>query len=526
MVALAMMLLLVALMPWCLVSCDDTGGYKTDGVVLTFSTDTLTFDTVFVTMGTATRQVKVYNNYDEPLLLKSVTLKEGRASRFRINVDGDTSMVARNVEIAAHDSIFIFVHVVINPNAATEPFLVEDAIVFDWGTGSQQLVLTAFGRNAVYHLPTDVVFDNMGRAYPYSVIDCDSWDHQRPHIIYGFGLVYAGSTLSLQAGDEVYFADNGYLWVYDGATLKAQGSAENPVRFSSVRHDGYYDYLAGQWGYIWLSQGSRDNEIDWAVIENGYAGLVVDTNVNNNPTLRITNSRIENFALAGIVGQGAYIVADNLLVDNCGVSTLSLSLGGRYLMSNSTFADYWGYRGNNRATASVVLNNWYESMDGIEVCRDLQECWFRNCIIYGNYASSHISGEIKFDFKEGAQHNVRFDNCLILSPIAAEHAELNNTMTDSVPRFLDDRGRDYRLQSDSPALGAGDMAYVTIPHDLLDQPRLNPPAIGCYEWQDTTAVPDRKIVPMVEKAPRGGYKLLYQLPRGKVPVRVSAARLP
>ncbi len=228
--------------------------------------------------------------------------------------------------------------------------------------------------------------------------------------------------------------------------------------------------------------------------------------------------------MAGMVGQGAYIVADNVLIDNCGISTLSLQLGGRYVLSNSTFADQWGYRGNNRSTASVVLNNWYESADGVEVYRDLQECWFRNCIIYGNYASSHISGEIKFDFREGAQHNVRFDHCLILSPIAADHAVLNNTMTDSVPRFLDDRGRDYRLQSESPALGAGSMDYVTIPHDLLHQPRLNPPAIGCFEWQDTSSASSRKVLPMVEKAPRGGYKLLKQLPRGKVPVRVAVTR--
>ena len=81
--------------------------YLEGDIELTFSSDTVAFDTVFTTMGTATKYVKVYNNYDDPLLLRSVTLEQGANSRFRLNVDGDTSLVARNVEIAPHDSMFI-----------------------------------------------------------------------------------------------------------------------------------------------------------------------------------------------------------------------------------------------------------------------------------------------------------------------------------------------------------------------------------------------------------------------------------
>ena len=68
--------------------------------VLKFSSDTVAFDTVFAQMGTTTRQVKVYNRYSDPIKIDAVTLREGRASHFRINVDGDTSMVVHNIEIA------------------------------------------------------------------------------------------------------------------------------------------------------------------------------------------------------------------------------------------------------------------------------------------------------------------------------------------------------------------------------------------------------------------------------------------
>lgn len=484
--------------------------YLEGDIELLFSEDTVAFDTVFTTMGTATQYVKVYNQYDDPLLLRSVTLEQGASSRFRLNVDGDTSMVARNIEIAAHDSLFIFIHANINPNTMTEPFLVSDHILFDWGSGSQKLLLTAYGRNAVYHMPDRVIYDAYGNPYPYSVIDCEHWNHQLPHVVYGYAVVDEGATLSLLPGDEIYFGDNGYLWVYDGGTLHAQGTFEQPILFTSVRHDGYYDYLAGQWGYIWLSAGSKDNIMDWAVVENSFVGVLADTNVGNSPTLRITNSKIENCSYAGLIGQGATIEGDNMLIDNCGYVTLALQLGGRYTFSNSTFANYWGYRGNYRTTPSVVLNNYYTAIDSSVVMRDLHQALFRNCIIYGSYPSSNTKGEILFDLKEGALAQIGFDHCLILSKKAQEYAQLVNTLTDSVPRFVDPSNQDYRLLNNSCALGAGNSSFVSIHHDLLNQPRLEPPAIGCYEYQDTAQTAKRI---MVKQSSSDGRRTLYGIRR-------------
>ena len=495
--------------------------YLEGDIELTFSSDTVAFDTVFTTMGTATKYVKVYNNYDDPLLLRSVTLEQGANSRFRLNVDGDTSLVARNVEIAPHDSMFIFVHANINPNASTEPFLVTDHIVFDWVSGSQKLLLTAYGRNAVYHIPDHVAYDAQGNAYPYSVIDCQQWNHQLPHVVYGYAVVDEGCTLSLTAGDEIYFGDDGHLWVYNGGTLHAQGTFETPVLFTSVRHDSYYDYLAGQWGYIWLSAGSKDNTMDWVVIENSFVGIVADTNVGNNPTLQITNSRIENCSYAGIIGQGATIDGDNLLVDNCGYVTLALQLGGRYTFSNSTFANYWGYRGNYRSTPSVVLNNYYTARDSSLVLRDLQQALFRNCIIYGSYPASNTKGEILFDLNEAATANIRFDHCLILSKKAQDYAQLVSTLTDSVPRFVDPQNQDYRLLDNSCALGAGDPSFVSIHHDLLNQPRPNPPAMGCYEYQDTASMAKR---PTIQQKSNDGRRTIYGVRRPLLDQSFSSKR--
>ena len=48
-------------------SCWKEDDWRTEGVVLDFSCDTMAFDTVFTQMGTTTRQFKVYNHSHNPV---------------------------------------------------------------------------------------------------------------------------------------------------------------------------------------------------------------------------------------------------------------------------------------------------------------------------------------------------------------------------------------------------------------------------------------------------------------------------
>lgn len=457
---------------------------------LQFSCDTVTFDTVFATMGSTTKQLKVYNPYDVAIRFTSISLKDGRNSRFRLNVDGDTSMVVRDLTLAPHDSIFVFVQANINPNLSTEPFLVEDAIEFSFANTRQHVVLNAFGRNAIYHKPTNTI---ASAAIRYSVIDCANWDHTMPHVIMGYAVVDEGDELNLLAGDELYFGNDACLWVYEGGSLKVHGSQDRPVRFTSVRHDGWYDTLPGQWGYIWLSSGSIDNQIDHAVIENGFIGVLADTNVNANPTLRITNTKIYNQSHCGIMGQGAYIVGDNLLITSCGSALLGLQVGGRYRFSNSTFANYWRF-GNRGSHGNFIINgggsqsyalavsNYYTYRDAsgavrIEV-RDIESCEFRNCIISGTHTNNG-SGEVMLAADERGQFNVVFDHCLVKSQESMLLSQ--NSILCEDAGFVSTDKMDFHLGPDSPALAAGSSAWVSIPYDLDGAPRGVPPAIGAYE---------------------------------------------
>lgn len=451
------------LLPTMMVSCvKETQFMESQHVTLKFSVDTLSFDTVFTTMGTTTRRFKVYNPHEMPVRINQVTLGKGNMSRFRLNVDGDTSMVVKDLELYPHDSLFIFVQATINPNTTTEPFLVEDDVMFVVGEKIQRVALQAYGRNAIYHKPDPLK--------GYSIIDCEHWNHDMPHVVMGIAVVDSAETLSLQAGDELYFANDGLLWVYKG-TLKVHGSQEKPVKFTSIRHDGWYDTLPGQWNYVWLNSDSKNNEIEYALVENGYVGFRVDSAA----TMTIKNSVVRNESLAGILGQGASINGDNVLVHTCQTATLALQHGGSYEFRNSTFANYWRY--DSRPSPSVVLNNVWE-YNHVTYTYPLSKAYFYNCIIYGSY-SLDDGGEVLVYCADDVEHNIKMDHCLVkMSDISA--VDTMAVVLNEDPLFKNNVC-DYHLKATSPAVQKGSASWVTIPTDLDGNVRKVPPTLGAYE---------------------------------------------
>ena len=405
-----------------LMGCEKESFVRDGGEVrLEFSADTLAFDTVFTTIGSATKRITVYNRSDDNLLLSSVTLEKGRASRFRLNVDGDTSLTARDIEIASGDSIFIFVQANINPNDNQQPFLVEDAISFSNG---QRLPLTAWGRNAVYHItPKDSVWLRIGN---------ETWTDSLPHIVLGNILVSENCMLRITAGTEVYFGDGAMLIVDSVARLIAQGTAEKPILFTSLRHDGWYSFLPGQWQTIWFYNYSTGNVVDHALIENGTGGL----RGYPHSQLTLSNSVIRNMSDCGIIGQGATITGRNLLVYDCLASFTAL-LGGSYDFRRCTFANYWNY--SSRKIETLVLSNCMY-LDNEVVAGNLEKADFTDCIVWGTY----YNGELLLSELEGYSFNYRFIHSIVKGGDWSDD-----------PLFTNPSEDDYTLQDDSPALGIG-----------------------------------------------------------------------
>src|SRR5689334_2593218 len=127
-------------------SCKKTTFTTSPNALLFTSEDSLHFDTVFTTVGSITQSFKIFNPNDQKLLLSNVELAGGNNSVFKINVDGTPGVSFSNIEIAPNDSIYVFVNATIDPNNATNPFLIQDSIKIEYNSNIAYVQLDAYGQ--------------------------------------------------------------------------------------------------------------------------------------------------------------------------------------------------------------------------------------------------------------------------------------------------------------------------------------------------------------------------------------------
>lgn len=468
-----------------------------NGVALSFGNDTVRFDTVFTTIGSVTKTLVVYNRESKPVKIDRVCLKNGAASFFRLNVDGDSSLVARDIEIGARDSMFIFVRVELNPNNQSNPLLVEDAIVFAFNGKTQSVILEAYGQDAYYHKPNRYLLSRNSSGNGYDTIRYSfaheggeaggcivsgneiSWKSDKPHIILGNCVVDSAFVLNLEAGTKIHLNKGSEFWVYKDGTLRASGDMLSPVVFESMRKDDHYATTAGQWGCIRFIAGSKNNTLDNVWIKNCITGVIVDTCVNNTATLTLNNTRIENCSNIGLYARGATVEAQNLIVQNCGSYAAALSLGGRYNFVHCTFANYWKY--NTRTDACLILNDYYFDINNTLQYRPITQANFYNCIIYGSLAAE----EVEFDLVNENLSEKHFENCIIKSDKYSNQTAgfVNCIFKD--PMFKNASEGDLSVKQNSPAVAAGNGVWsYSVPYDINGTYRPDPPTIGAIEYKE------------------------------------------
>ena len=450
---------------------------------LYFSNDTITFDTIFTSIGSITKTLTVYNrnNFD---VKSNIALLGNSAANFRMNIDGIAENSQTNIEIPANDSIFIFLEVTIDPSSSNTPYILSDSLIFTTGTKIQDVDLVAWGQDAYFHTANtygDIINGNDTTRFYYHKLDCSQpWTNEKPHIIYGYAVIDPGKTLTINEGCNVYLHNNSGILVGNpflessGGSIKVNGIFGNEVTFQGDRLDPWYKDIPGQWDRIWLMPGSIDNEINYAIIRNGNIGIHADTVANNNPTVNISNSIIENMSSIGILGQGANITAINTVISKCGQYAVACNIGGTYNFTHCTFANYWDY--SNRSTPSILLNNYYEGADGNIYLRNLEEANFTNCIVDGN-----LSTEVSFQEQELGVFNYNFDNCLIkLDPtISINNTNYQNVIINQSPKFVNNTESDFHLTQNSPAINAGKTTSIL---DDIEGNSRNNADIGAFEF--------------------------------------------
>lgn len=439
---------------------------------LAFSNDSLVFDTVFATIGSITRDIRIYNPNEKRIKIGSIRLAGGQHSAYTLNIDGESGWMAKDIELDPGDSLYIFVRVRINPNDVNTPFLVKDSIEFLTNGNLQDIKLLAWGQNAHYHTPNI----RQEGIPPYSIIDCSQpWTADKPHVIYGWAVVDSASTLKIEAGTRIYFHNNALLLVYRGGSLQITGEAENKVVMRNDRLDPFYRDLPGQWNGIWLSEGSTSNIISHAEILNGNLGIQVDKDVDDGePQLVLSDTRIGNMKTGGLAGNCTHIVSVNTVIENCGTYALALG-GGIYQFTHLTVGNFW--RTSTRQSPSLVIKNYFLDAGGNIAYVNPTQAQFVNSVIYGNNTEELMTdGE-----GQGLSFTYHFDHCLLRT---RKNLDVPQAFADCIinedPLFVNTEKPDLAPDTLSILHKAGRASGIS--HDILGRVR-NPetPAIGAYE---------------------------------------------
>jgi len=477
-----------------LLGCRKDVIFNTRDASLRFSEDTVYLDTVFTTIGSSTRILKVYNPSSDNLLINRVYLGRGPQSYYRLNVNGTNTKDARDVELRGNDSIYIFIEVTADVLGANS-LLYTDSIIFETGNVRQDVDLVTLAKDAYFHYPNKLLVipqqaPNPDIEIPYSILPCNAaWGTDKPHVIYGYAVVDSACTLNILAGAEVHFHSNSGLWVYRGGQLQIdaaqQGNFNNPVIIQGDRLEPAYENIPGQWGGLLggiFIQGGATAVINNALIKNANIAVRVDSTDSFAPNLSLKNVQIYNNSRVGLYGGYANIVAQNLIVGNCGLH-LFYGLGGNYTFRHSTFANYWVT--SSRSTAAVALFNYFEDGYGNRYLRDLSKAYFGNCIIYGNALS-----EVGLGIDNNGTFNYHFNSALLRideTPQGQHYDVTNptyftNCILNQNPRFIDAPNYDFALDSISPALDAGNANDALIaPFDILGNSRTISPDLGAIE---------------------------------------------
>lgn len=433
---------------------------------LNFSQDTVIFDTVFTTIGSVTKKLKIYNNSNKTLIISQIELMGGANSPFRINVDGSPGTQFAELEIEGKDSLFVFVEVTLDPNNGTNPMVIEDRIRFNSNGTNQFIELVAWGQDAYFHYS---YFDQ-------NILDLNegTWPNDKPHVIYNAAFVDSAKTLNIQAGTTIHLHKDAILYVYKGA-LNINGTFGNEVTLQGDRLESFYDNESGQYYGIYFNK-AQPSTIDYAIIKNGIAGvhLYSEDPSNSSYTLQISNSIIRNNSSYGLfIFQGSKVKAENSIFAKNGIHSLAVIGGGDFNFNNCHLI---GYGSGENVSSAVGVSNWYSnSLLGQTEVSSISEGTITNSLIYGD-TDNEVAVDTIQDPSSSLIFNIVFQNNLIRSSIVFGQDNLWN----SDPLLVDVPENDFHFWSTSPMNNSGDPGSVTTT-DLEGTFRTGPD-IGAYEF--------------------------------------------
>lgn len=452
---------------------------------LAFSQDSVLFDTVFTTMGSSTKQMMVYNPNKNAILIDRVEMSNGKS--FFINLDGENQLENLcDITLRGGDSLFLFIRAEIDPLKSNSPVLVEDTITFHVNKKAQHIYLQAYGQDVEILQSKDKFIQKNAFIF----------NNNKPYLIYDT-LVIAGD-LTIQQGATLYMHTGAMIYAYGNVT--AHGTKDNPIIIRGDRTDMLFDSVpyrvaSGQWDGLYLMHPkdwpTPQYSLEYVDILSGAIGLYAySEEIEQRPQLSLSNARIHNHSVYGLVAQNVDAIVVNTEISNCASYCVYLA-GGKHDFIHNTIAAYYGFPyttiniHNNMLAedvAAVYINNLSKNMAPTSAS-------FYNCIITGARKNNVVVATPLTEYYEGSflGNYLRSDSL----PEAFAQNNVYASDSDSVVfrnihyLFREYRYYDFQLDSLSPARGVADsVVALRYPYDRLGYLRKNHPDAGCYEYRE------------------------------------------
>jgi hypothetical protein len=490
-------------------SCREDFVFEPSTGDLVFSKDTIYLDTVFANIGSSTYTLKVYNKSSKDIKIPTIQLGKGLTSKYRMTVDGMTgenNRIFHDVELLAKDSMYIFIETTAGiGDANPSDFLYTDQIEFDSGANLQKVELVTLIQDAYFIFPNKqngitesipigfdedgTVLETNGRNLSHNHPDNgDEFTFQtdKPYVVYGYASVPNGETLTIPGGARVHFHDSSGLVVQQGGTLHIDGSTsttealENEVIFEGDRLEPDFSDVPGQWGTVYLRQGSTNHRIKNLTIKNAIIGLLVENNFGTPMT--IENTQIYDCSNVGLLGRAATIEGKNMVINTAGVASLACTLGGSYEFKHCTFNNNWA---SSKQVAVTVDNYYTDTTTNQQIAFDLIKADFKNCIIFG---SNQIELLVNKSTDTSKQFNKLFSKCQIKfnntnnqftnNPDYAFINDATEIIKNGIVDFQDISKNKLYIGADSASKNFG--VDVGVPFDILGNPRNGVFDLGAY----------------------------------------------
>ena len=445
-------------------SCISDDFTTSSSATLTFSRDTVSFDTVFTDLGTPTARLIVFNHNKKGVEISSIRLRNDN-SRFAINVDGQSGKVFNDVEIRGNDSIYLFIECFIPQTETSEPYLVEDEIEFITNGVTQTVTLEAYGQNVI-RLKNQRISSDL------------TLSPEKPVIIFDSLVVEKNATLKILPDTRLLFHEGASVIVH--GKIEAVGEPSKMIQMRGDRLDNVlpnvgYDIMAGQWKGIRITADSYDNRLEYVDMRSTSSGLTLDSCADlSRQKLLLRNSWLHN-------SQGAVLSAKYAVVDAVGCcfseaaeAVVDLT-GGIYNFVQCTFANNYLFS----AISKPIISLYHLLPEhAAENSLPLMKASFENSIVYG------LAADINEKDLSGSEVFFRF---VSLKSPGDDDDNFISCLWETDPLFLTNRPEyyfNYHVSTDSPVIGKGNPDYINS-LSLFDMDGVNRltdgnPVLGAY----------------------------------------------